>query len=115
LQYDTRDEVFVSNNNNRITQPLAYVHWLDANYQEGEQEIERLDWRCALHYSGYLIKEDENAVTLSLECPHEGRTRNTFTIPRHNIIEMRVVPFNKAFPAPRKKRPAPAASSEPAA
>lgn len=84
--------------------PLVYIYWLDANYQEGEQDIEKLDWKCELHYVGYLIKEDDNAVTLSLERPHEGKTRNTFSILKRNILEMRVAPFAKAFPVVRVRK-----------
>lgn len=86
-----------------IDQPLAYVHWLDANYSEGEQEVDKIDWKCELHYVGWLVREDAEAITLSLELPHEGRTRNTFTILKANILEMRLVEFRKAFPKPRKR------------
>lgn len=84
--------------------PLVYVRWLDASYQEGEHEVEKIDWRCELHYVGWLVKESEEAVTLSLELPMEGRTRDIMTILKRNIVEMRTVKFGRAFAKPRKKR-----------
>jgi hypothetical protein len=77
------------------------VRWLDANYQEGEHEVEKIDWKCELEYVGWLIKEDDNAITLSLEKPHEGKTRNPFTILKRNVVEV----VNLSLTRKRVKRP----------
>lgn len=70
------------------TFPIVYVHWLDANYMEGPQELATLDWKADLEYIGWLVKETPEAVTLSLEKPVDGKTRNTFTILRRTIVDM---------------------------
>ena len=70
------------------TFPIVYVHWLDANYMEGPQELATLDWKADLEYIGWLVKETPEAITLSLEKPVEGKTRNTFTILRRTVVEM---------------------------
>lgn len=84
------------------TSPLCYIKWVDANYQEGEVNLENLEQRCELNTVGFLVKETDHAVTLSLEAPSNDSTRNPFSIPKTNILEMRIVQFNKAFPKPRK-------------
>ena len=68
--------------------PIVYIHWLDANYSEGLQEIATLDWKADLEYVGWLVKETPESVTLSLERPVDGKTRNTFTILRQTILDM---------------------------
>lgn len=93
--------------------PIVHIQWLDANYQEGEVDIETLDQRMPLDYVGLLIKETDYAVTVALEEPHQGRTRNPFSIPKINILHMEVVPFEKIFgrrtrTRSRKKNTAPA-------
>ena len=81
---------------------LAKVRWLDSWYHEGEQSIDAIVGGVELTYYGLMIKEDEVAVTLAMESPHDGRTRNPFSILRRNIIEIEIVDARKAFP---KKRP----------
>lgn len=55
---------------------------------EGPQELATLDWKADLEYIGWLVKETPEAVTLSLEKPVDGKTRNTFTILRRTIVDM---------------------------
>jgi hypothetical protein len=76
---------------------LCFVRWLDACYQDGERQVSEIDPRCELTYCGFLVKETSEAVTLSLEAVHEGRTRNPFSIRRENIIEMRTRQVNGVF------------------
>lgn len=85
---------------------LVYIRWFDAHYEEGETKIEEIQQRCELQYVGFLVKTTDEAVTLSLECPDDGRTRNPFTIPRQNIIEIRETTLKKAFPKRRASKKA---------
>lgn len=82
---------------------LAYVKWNDAYYQEGERQIDEIDGLCELEYCGWLVRETPKAVVLSLELPHGGRTRNPFSIPRSNIIQMRAREVDGIFRKARKK------------
>jgi hypothetical protein len=87
---------------------LAYVRWLDSCYHEGERQIEDIDPHTELTYVGFLVKEDEEAVSLALEATHDGATRNPFSIRRENIVDMRVREFSgRMFPraqTPKKTR-----------
>jgi hypothetical protein len=93
---------------------LCYVRWLDAHFDEGEKEIADITQTCELEYQGILVKETEEAVSLSLENPHDGRTRNAFSISKRDIVDMRVkkTTFARAFPKPRAKRTVPTRATE---
>ena len=80
--------------------PIVFVHWLDANYMEGLQDLAELDWKADLEYVGWLVKETPEAITLSLEKPVEGKTRNPFTILKRTIVNMYELSGRK----PRRKR-----------
>lgn len=82
---------------------LAYVRWLDSCYREGEGALEDYGTGIELEYFGVLVKESEETFTLSLEVPHEGRTRNAFDILKRNVLEARFRDARGAFKAPRKK------------
>jgi len=82
---------------------LAYIRWHDACYREGERELTEVGTGEILNYYGLLVKETPVAVTLAMEEPHEGRTRNPFDILLTNILEMKVVDTEQAF-KPKKVR-----------
>lgn len=82
---------------------LAKVRWLDNCYREGEHALEDLGTGAELTYYGILVRESELAVTLALEEPHSGRTRNPFDILRRNILEIEILDARKAFPKRRPK------------
>lgn len=83
---------------------LARVRWLDNCYREGEHALEDLGTGAELVYYGILVRENDLAVTLALEEPHQSRTRNPFDILRRNILEIEIVDAAKAFRKPRRKK-----------
>lgn len=89
---------------------LARVRWLDNCYREGEHALEDLGTGAELTYYGLLVRETEVAVTLAMEDPSEGRTRNPFDILRHNILDIQVLDADRVF---RAKRPRKAKKSDP--
>ncbi len=92
---------------------LAYVRWLDACYQDGEHAVNTLGEGIILEHYGVLIKETPETVVISVEVPHEGATRNPFTIPRQNIKEFKTVDAKRAFRSPRAKKTLPACEPVP--
>jgi hypothetical protein len=81
---------------------LVYVRWVDNCYRDGEHSIDEMGEGVELNYYGLLIKETERTVTLAMEAPHDGRTRNAFDILKQNIVEMRTADASRMF---RKKIP----------
>jgi hypothetical protein len=84
---------------------LAYIHWRDACHNSDEIRIDDLGEAVALHACGFVVKETEETITLSLE--HQDgadTTRLWLSIPRVNIVEMRTATIDKAFPAKRKRK-----------
>lgn len=87
---------------------IAYIRWLDACYMDGEQVVSELDQRCELEHVGFIVKETDEAVTISTESIHDGRCRNPFSIRRSNIVEMRVRDHASVFRLDREKsKPSP--------
>jgi hypothetical protein len=83
---------------------LAKVRWLDNCYREGSRSLDDLGTGAELTYYGVLVKETEIAVTLALEVPSDGFTRNPFDILRRNILELEIMDAKKAFPKRRPKK-----------
>lgn len=83
---------------------LAYVKWLDACYREGEHALEDLGTGTELEYYGVLVKETPEVITLALEVPQNGRTRNPFDIVRKNILELKLRDAKGVFRSPRKQK-----------
>ncbi len=84
---------------------VAYVHWRDASHGMGEIEIGRMTL-SDLHEVGFLVKEDEESVTLAMEWEGDEKvsTRLWLTIPRVGIVEMRTVDLDTAFKPRRRKK-----------
>lgn len=86
---------------------IAYIRWRDASYGNGdEQPIANLAGAVELHECGFLLREDKETVTLSMEHQDGAETtRIWLTIPRVNIAEMKTAEIETAFTR-RKSRPA---------
>lgn len=78
---------------------VAYIKWKDAVYSDadGDNHIAKT---VELEEVGWLLDENKDAVLIGLELQPEGYTkgRGRISVPRPNIIELRVVEFKSAFP-----------------
>jgi hypothetical protein len=71
-----------------MTPLLTYIHWRDASYNTEEMPHEELGL-VDLHEVGWIIKEDDECITLGVEWYPEtavAATRLTLTIPKVNIV-----------------------------
>lgn len=84
---------------------LAYVRWFDASHSQDEMALEGMGL-IELEDVGWPIAETDEFVTLTVERLAGAETMKTarlwLSIPRVNIIEMRVAQLDKAFP--KRKR-----------
>lgn len=68
---------------------LTYIKWRDASHSIDEWPIDRIEL-IELEEIGYLLRETEEAVTLSIEAPDgSDSTRLWLCIPKVNIVERR--------------------------
>lgn len=88
---------------------VAYIRWKDAVQEQAADGKTRpvAPALAELHEVGFLLGENEEAVTIGMEQDSEdgfepGRWR--LHIPRVCIQEMRVVELGKAFPVRRPRR-----------
>lgn len=78
---------------------VHYVRWRDACYHPDYQSIETIGEAIEIEEVGFLVKEMEDTVTLSIERHGPGEdARLTLTIPKVNIVEWRT------FRIPRKAK-----------
>jgi hypothetical protein len=76
---------------------LAYVRWLDACFQEGDCPEQDIEPGVELETVGWLVKEDDNTVSVALEWSGRDRVwRRVQTIPRCLVREMRRVSLPSA-------------------
>jgi hypothetical protein len=70
--------------------PLVAVHWKDAWHSMEEIPHEDLGEPYDLWEVGFLVKNTDSAVVLTMEMDQEGTlsSRNTLTIPKVNIVEV---------------------------
>ena len=79
-----------------MTHPATYIHWRDASYNPEESTEFGL---ADLHEVGFVVAEDHESVTLSMEhMDGEVSHRLTLTIPLVNILERR------DFKIPRRRK-----------
>ena len=83
---------------------IVYIRWRDACHSMSQYAIKDLGELSELHEIGFLLKETSESVTIGTES-QDGATeaRMWLTIPRQNIIEMKITTLDKAF-AVRKPR-----------
>jgi hypothetical protein len=83
---------------------LAWVKWRDASHGLEEWDVSRMTL-SELEEVGFLLREDDESITLGMEHAADATTarRMWLTIPRGQILDMRVRDLDKAFPA-RKRR-----------
>lgn len=86
---------------------LVYVRWRDAMHEEAEMGGVAIPQLISLEEVGWLVGEDEAAVTLAMELepgpevngePTTQAGRWRLHIPKVCIEEIRVVDWKKAFP-----------------
>jgi hypothetical protein len=82
----------------------CYLRWRDASH--GLHECSVADMGLSeLQEIGWLVQEDEEKVTLSMEHEDESSERRLWlSVPKGNIVERRDIEFEKAFPVKRKRR-----------
>lgn len=79
---------------------IAFIRWRDAHTYQDDVPIKDLgEEPCELLEVGWLIKQTADHVVIGTE-RQRGMTsaRFTLTIPKVNIVEMRVVDHAGAFP-----------------
>jgi hypothetical protein len=83
---------------------LTYIRWRDASHGIGEFAPSDMGL-CELEEVGWLVQEDDESVTLSMEYQAESETRRLWlTIPKGNIVERRDADFERAFPVRKRRR-----------
>jgi hypothetical protein len=84
---------------------IVYIRWRDACHSSKEYPIKDIGALSELHEVGFLITENEEAVTIGTES-EDGATeaRNWITIPRAGIVEIRRTTVEKAFPVRRRSK-----------
>lgn len=91
---------------------IAYVRWRDASHGMGEIALEEMGL-SELEEVGFLVKEDEESITLAMEPPGDSdSTRLWLTIPKVGIVEMKMADLDWAFRPRRKKKVPEAAPAE---
>ena len=80
---------------------VCYIMWRDAVVDANDEGEPPQAKTAILHEVGWLLDENEEAVLIGMEFHEEdevqtGRWR--LSIPKINILEMRVVAVGKAFP-----------------
>ena len=86
-----------------IQMKLCYLRWNDALAVEGDTGPPRAEL-ATLEEVGFLLDETPEAVLIGMEThgPTPGRWR--LSVPRGQILEMRVRGLLQAFPPPRKPK-----------
>lgn len=84
---------------------IVYLIWHDAHFELNEARIDQLGTSpCELHEVGFLYAETADTVSIATEYMDGAETvRGALTIPRVNIVEMRKMPLDKAFPKRKRK------------
>jgi hypothetical protein len=79
---------------------VAYVRWRDAVMEDADSDSIAIAKPCELEEVGWLLDENKDAILIGLERQPDGirAGRARLHIPRANIIELRVMDFNRAFP-----------------
>ncbi len=84
---------------------IAYIKWRDACFEQADDGGPCHADLVELDEIGWLVAENEEAVTISLELepnadgiPSSKAGRSRLHIPKNGIVEMRVAEFGKAFP-----------------
>lgn len=82
---------------------VTYIKWRDASYSQGDTSHADLSL-IDLEEIGWLVKETEEAVTLSIERPEEGQEdyRLTLTIPKVNILLRKEIKIGRQVNAKSK-------------
>lgn len=78
--------------------PLTYIKWLDSTSYSDQawHRIESHDVKCIpIHSVGFLIHEDDEKVTLSMNISEEGFMCGDMTIPKSAILERGVLDLAK--------------------
>jgi hypothetical protein len=83
---------------------LSYIRWRDASHGIGEFAPSDMGL-VELAEVGWLVQEDDESVTLSMEYQADTDTRRLWlTIPKGNIEERRDAELDRAFPVRKRKR-----------
>ena len=62
---------------------IVELEWIDAIFQPGQiDEICEVKDCVLIHTIGYLIKEDNEGITLAMEVMQDGSLRHVTTIPK---------------------------------
>lgn len=87
---------------------FAYVKWRDATMSQGDEDLFNVDALMELEEIGWLIKETDDSVSLSIEKPQFDKARLWLTIPKVNIMLMQVFDFDvlqaQTYPSTQPKR-----------
>jgi hypothetical protein len=83
---------------------ITYLKWRDASYngdERDESEMTLVD----LQEVGWLVREDNESITLSMEHQDGATARRLWlSVPKVNVIERRDVDLDRAFPARKRRR-----------
>lgn len=83
---------------------ITCIRWLDAAYGQDEVEFDETGL-AHLWEVGFLLREDEHSVTVSME-HQEGATttRNWICVPKSGIVERRDLSFEQFQQMLKKRR-----------
>jgi hypothetical protein len=82
---------------------VTYIRWKDASHGMDEYDVSQMVL-SELEEVGWLVTEDDDCVTLSMEHEENSKSRRLWlTIPKVNVIERRDAEFDKAFAKRRRK------------
>jgi hypothetical protein len=83
---------------------LTYIRWRDASHGLSECDPKNMGL-SDLKEIGWLVQEDDESVTLSMEYEEESDERRLWlTVPKSGIVERRDVEFERVFPVRKRKR-----------
>jgi hypothetical protein len=83
---------------------VTYLRWRDASFDAGECDEANMGL-SDLQEVGWLVREDDESVTLAMEHQEESKSRRLWlTVPKVNIAERRDAELERAFPVRKRKR-----------
>jgi hypothetical protein len=73
-------------------EPIAVICWRDATSRDGPVTLREIDGLMELQTVGWLIQQNDEFVSVAQErCEDEDRYRDVMSIPRVNIVSMKLI------------------------
>lgn len=71
---------------------IVWIEWNDASYQTGELTLEELNPLIRLHSVGWLLREDDESISIAMErCDEQSTYRHVTHIPKVNVVRIKRV------------------------